>query len=204
MSHFQCVTKSSHLLDKDPLQEPEVFAEDFRVNGDTKSLERLFQAFRHLIFLICFKILKNRHDAEDVTNDMYIVLNDKLKENQVEYFKAWLSQMTRNKCYNIIRDRGRERDRFEKFKIESPSFMESGRLWGLRGDNDISNVIKRCLKKLSSEQQQCLEGFFYDERSYHELADHLGLSYKQVKSHLQNGRRKLAILVKAELQNIEQ
>lgn len=144
MSHFQCVTEQEAFYDHDPLKEPEFFAARYRDFADVKALELLYQAFRHLIFSICFKILRNRHDAEDVTNDLYIVLHEKLKEHEVENFPAWLSRTVRFKCYNIIRDRGRERDRFEKFKIEAAPIMESGHNWGHIVDRDKSTIVRKC------------------------------------------------------------
>ena len=59
-------------------------------------------------------------------------------------------------------------------------------------DEDLQNKkLKDCLEKLSSEQKDCVEMFYYKEKSYQEISDITNFDIKKVKSYIQNGKRNL-------------
>ncbi len=55
------------------------------------------------------------------------------------------------------------------------------------------------ITQLGDEQKLCIRLFFYDDKSYREIATETGFTEKQVKSYLQNGKRNLRILLEKEL-----
>ena len=59
-------------------------------------------------------------------------------------------------------------------------------------EEDLSRM-EACLQLLPVEQRTCLTLFYLEKKSYVEVADLTGYDLKQVKSYLQNGRRKLKL-----------
>lgn len=55
--------------------------------------------------------------------------------------------------------------------------------------------LEEAIKKLKDEQRICIELFYLQEKSYKEVADQTGLSMLNVKSHIQNGKRNLKIIL---------
>jgi RNA polymerase sigma-70 factor (ECF subfamily) len=51
--------------------------------------------------------------------------------------------------------------------------------------------MERCLKQLPESQRKCLVQFYLHGKSYGQIELELGLSYKEVKSNIQNGKRML-------------
>jgi len=51
--------------------------------------------------------------------------------------------------------------------------------------------LKNCLEKLTSEQKQCIELFYYKEMCYKEISKITKYDIKKVKSYMQNGKRNL-------------
>lgn len=47
------------------------------------------------------------------------------------------------------------------------------------------------MTSLSAEQHLCISLFYFDGKTYKEIAAATAFSEKQVKSHIQNGRRRL-------------
>lgn len=76
--------------------------EDFRlirsfVNGNESAFEELYQRHHQRIFCISFRMLKNISDAEDMAQDVFIVLHKKLKTFRGESaFTSWLHRLTVN------------------------------------------------------------------------------------------------------------
>jgi RNA polymerase sigma-70 factor (ECF subfamily) len=53
------------------------------------------------------------------------------------------------------------------------------------------NEMEKAIASLNHEQKQCIKLFFFEKRSYDEIADETGYSLNKVKSHIQNGKRNL-------------
>ena len=51
------------------------------------------------------------------------------------------------------------------------------------------------LLQLNKEQQLCVTLFYLEKKSYQEITEQTGYSLMQVKSHIQNGKRNLKILM---------
>jgi RNA polymerase sigma-70 factor (ECF subfamily) len=57
------------------------------------------------------------------------------------------------------------------------------------------------LLKLNKEQQLCVTLFYLEKKSYQQIASQTGYSMMQVKSHIQNGKRNLKLLLERSQQN---
>ena len=57
------------------------------------------------------------------------------------------------------------------------------------------HMLKNSLAKLNYEQSLCIELFYLQQLSYHEIEQKTGMSFKEVKSHIQNGKRNLKKLL---------
>ena len=51
--------------------------------------------------------------------------------------------------------------------------------------------LEKAIEKLSAEQKTCIQLFYLQDKSYKEVVDITGFTMKQVKSYIQNGKRKL-------------
>ena len=51
--------------------------------------------------------------------------------------------------------------------------------------------LKNCIEKLSEDQRNCIEYFYYKSFSYKKIATLLKLKWNTVRSNIQNGRRML-------------
>jgi RNA polymerase sigma-70 factor (ECF subfamily) len=57
------------------------------------------------------------------------------------------------------------------------------------------------LKELSPEQRQCVTLFYLQKKSYQEISDETRFTMMQVKSHIQNGKRNLKLMIEKRLKN---
>ncbi|HRF25093.1 MAG TPA: sigma factor-like helix-turn-helix DNA-binding protein, partial [Chitinophagaceae bacterium] len=60
-------------------------------------------------------------------------------------------------------------------------------------------LMNESLKELNAEQQQCVTLFYLQKMSYQQVSEATGYSMLQVKSHIQNGKRNLKILIERKL-----
>lgn len=120
-----------------------------------------------------------------------------LKRHEVENFKPWLYFVTKNYCLMKLRKESSLLAHKEGFKRFYSAFMEfeglSHLLNGKADDTQIMEFLKGGIENLREEQRHCIELFYFENKSYEEVARHTGYSLMQVKSFLQNGKRNLKI-----------
>ena len=55
--------------------------------------------------------------------------------------------------------------------------------------------MEAALQQLNKEQKLCVTLFYLEKKSYQEITEQTNYSLMQVKSHIQNGKRNLKILM---------
>jgi len=169
---------------------------DYRIHDDLSALGELFQRYSHLAFCVCEKYLKNVEDSKDAVMEIFEESITKLKKYEVTNFKSWLYSTIRNYCnYRLkriaIEDIFEKKiERFEKFFMENPDF---GHL--LNEEDVLFQKLESAITKLIETQKTCINMFYFERKTYQEIADSTGYSIKQVKSYIQNGKRNLKKLV---------
>lgn len=74
--------------------------------GKREAYGQLFRKYYQQIYSICFSILKNQHDAEEVTNDTFFHAYMKLDQlRQPNKFFSWLKKIAQNRSKNYLRDK---------------------------------------------------------------------------------------------------
>jgi RNA polymerase sigma-70 factor (ECF subfamily) len=68
-------------------------------------------------------------------------------------------------------------------------------------DDKALELMATALKELNPEQQQCVTLFYLQKKSYLEISDATGFTMMQVKSHIQNGKRNLRILIEKKMKH---
>ncbi len=73
--------------------------------GDMRAFERLFQIYREPIFRLAYRFTGNRDDAEDLTQDIFVKVFERICSFRHESsFTTWLYRLAVNTCLNFKRD----------------------------------------------------------------------------------------------------
>lgn len=169
---------------------------------DAEYVGQLYERYTHLVFAVCLKYLGNEEEAEDTVMLLFEKLLEELKHARIETFKSWLYIVAKNQCLMQLRHRKTvERSRDTLLKELETGIMESGNEMHLILENsDRDHQLEKALGQLNEAQRRCIELFYLEERSYHEVSETTGYSMNEVKSHLQNGRRNLKIILEKTLE----
>ena len=60
---------------------------------------------------------------------------------------------------------------------------------------ELMEELEKAIPLLNFEQRNCIEQFYLQKKSYIEIAESTGYTLMQVKSHIQNGKRNLKLLL---------
>ncbi len=148
----------------------------------------LYHRYMHLVYGVALKYLKDPDLSKDVVMQIFEVLVEKLPYHQVTNFKSWLYVVSKNHCLGMLR---------KKPPVESIDhiFMETQEKLHLNGEDREGNEVDLtvALSSLTSHQRRCIQMFYYEKKSYQEIASETGYSQNKVKSYIQNGKRNLKI-----------
>ncbi|MBR5689292.1 MAG: RNA polymerase sigma factor [Prevotella sp.] len=157
-----------------------------KIHHKTQETERLMAAERHgMLQYACYR-LGNLHDAEDVVQDVYVKLHQRLSENETEVrnLPAYLYRTLANLCVSRQREAGRTPTvpldtQPEPLAPEAEDFEQEFRR------------INRLLTEIPDEQAEVIRLRYYGDKSFQEIADILDIPLTTAKSRFTYGLEKI-------------
>jgi len=177
--------KYDHIDDAELLQ-------NFYKDHDNKWLGILLPRYTLLLLGVCMKYLKNEEDARDCVQQIFLKVINELQKYKVEYFKSWIYMIAKNHCLMKLRDKSKIVELSDH--VAMVQGMDTDKKIHIEKD-ELLQRMEIALNKLNAEQKRCVKLFYLQKKSYSEIAEITGFSAMQVKSHLQNGKRNLKLLL---------
>jgi len=167
----------------------------FQSMGDPDSLGELYSRYMHLVYGVCLKYLKNREESKDAVMQIFEKLLKDLPAYEIRNFKAWLYVITKNFCLMQLRSRQSSEKKIKLWQNDPENSMESEAFLHPLDDDllQTNRALKECIEKLKKEQRECVNWFYYENKSYREIAQFPDMDENKVKSLLQNAKRNLKI-----------
>ena len=163
--------------------------------GDAAAMEELLRAAYVPVSYQCRRFLKTGADAEDMTQEVLLLLYTKLDTlKEPAAFWGWLGRLTANRCKNALTRTHADLPIFEDGEGNSVlDAVESGDRTAVPEeafDNaETARMIGGIVDALPGAQRDCVLLYYYDEMSVKEIAEVLGASENTVKSRLNYARK---------------
>jgi len=163
--------------------------------NDKSALGTLFERYYHLVFGVGMKYLKNSERAKDMSMRVFEKLITDLKKHQIEYFKSWLYRVAQNACLMELR---KNKSITKPLEENLMGDMESPAEKHLMIEKERMLVtMEQELANLPMDQQKCIRLFYLERKTYNDICEATGFTFKQVKSFIQNGKRNLKLKLSA-------
>jgi RNA polymerase sigma-70 factor, ECF subfamily len=168
---------------------------EFSSTGNLEVLGELYSDYMHLVYGVCLRYLKERDESKDAVMQIFEKLITEIPKQKIENFRSWLFVVTKNYCLMHLRSLKSQDERFREWAYNSVLFMENGNnLHPIDEDGaEMEANLADCIKRLRDEQGECIRLFYFENKSYSEIALSLIIDEKSVKSHLQNAKRNLKL-----------
>jgi RNA polymerase sigma factor (sigma-70 family) len=175
--------------------------QQYKKTADSQWLGWLFERYSLLVFGVCMKYLRNAADAKDATQHVFEKALREVGKYEIPFFKSWIYSVAKNHCLMQIRSRSSKPNTTDEFPEETSTDLLTDQELKMREllMEEQSHQLIDALKELSQDQQVCIQLFYLEKLSYHEIEAKTGLSFSQVKSHIQNGKRNLRIILEKKI-----
>ena len=180
---------------------------EFLKEACTASLAILFDRHHRLVFNIASKILRDRTEAEDLMQDVFIeIFRDAYKFDAARgTFKTWLLQYAYHRSLNrrkYLATRGLYDISSARAGNPELGTTQFGR--SRMTSADWSAALRTGMRRLNARERQAIELACFQGLLLREIADHLKVSLPNVRNHYYRGLKKLRRMLGVELTGAEE
>lgn len=171
----------------------------FKQTGNKNLFADLFKNHVNTIYGTCLFYLQDKDEAKDAVMNIFEKLMVELKQNDIKNFKGWLSFVVRNHCISAIRKKNsvqKNTKSYYDYEYKDASYEEETKIDSVTDERMLQH-LQDCLPKLKEAQRKCIELFYLKGMSYQQISELTSYETNEVKSYIQNGKRKLKILIEA-------
>ena len=175
---------------------------------DENAFNEILRRYRDKIFITAYKITNNHNDAEDIVQEISLILYRKAHTFRMDSkFSTWLYRLTANE--SISRLRRLKRRKAVSLDDYMPKFDENGKYterpvidWSLEvekkiSDREIRKIIESAIEELPPTDRAIVVLCGFEELTNPEIGKVVGLSVPAVKARLHRARiflrKKLAV-----------
>jgi RNA polymerase sigma-70 factor (ECF subfamily) len=155
---------------------------------DNKDFENLYNQYSVLVYNLALNYLQNVEDAEEITQDVFIQINNSLsKFEEKSSLKTWIYRITINKCLDFIKHKNSQKRYFifgkksqNEFEIANVSNFEHPGI--LLENKEKAKVLFDIINELGENQKTAFLLSKVDGLSNPEIAEIMNLSISSVES----------------------
>ncbi len=163
------------------------------LNGNTAEYAKLVDQYKDLVYTLAIRMLKNREEAEEVSQDVFIKIYKSLASFKGDSkLSTWVYRVTYNCCLDQIKKNKKHLndvpiDEYNYNKIDTIDNALEGLI-----KEEKQQLIRSCVNKLPEESSAIITLFYFDELSLDEISGITGIESNTVKVKLFRARKKLA------------
>lgn len=150
--------------------------------GDKQAYTHIIRRYQQQIFLYCYYLLKNREEAEDAAQEIFIKGLEHIHQFvPTVSFSAWLYKIAQNHCTDLLKRKSRTLKSFIQYKLNLKQ----------QPIHEYTNLIHELLDQLTLKDRQILLLRSLEDYSYEEIAAIMELKSSTIRKRYERLRKKL-------------
>jgi len=177
-------------------------------DGDVSAFEELITEYKKIAYNIALRILKNKEDAEDISQEALIKVFRSINQfNMMSSFKTWLYRIVVNTCLDFKRTQkalvisvdqpiqSGHNEFFVDIQDDRPSPEE------IAQSKQTQKVIVDTIDKLEEDFRNVIILRDINGFSYEEISEILSCNIGTVKSRISRGRQRLKEMLETKIED---
>ncbi|RPI04654.1 MAG: sigma-70 family RNA polymerase sigma factor [Ignavibacteriae bacterium] len=159
------------------------------------SFENIVRQFSNRVYNHAFRVLGNREQAEEATQDVFLKIYRSLESFRGEStLSTWIWRITANVCITQAKKSRLETSPLDSDEIDSISDDEPNPEQALL-NNETKDEIANAISRLPYREATAINLFYLEEMDYGEIANILEIPAGSVATALHRGRERLRKLL---------
>jgi RNA polymerase sigma factor (sigma-70 family) len=163
------------------------------LKGDQQIYAQLVDRYRNYIFTLVLRMVENREDAEEISQDIFVKAYRSLADFRGESkFSTWLYIIVQRTCITFLRKKKLQTVSIENEKtgiqVENQQSAFSANLVEQKSKH---LMVNEAIGMLSADDAQIITLFYKAEQSLEEMGTILGMEPNTVKVKLHRARQRL-------------
>jgi RNA polymerase sigma factor (sigma-70 family) len=163
--------------------------------GEEEAFAELLRRYRSAVYNLCVRMLRNREDAQDVAQDVFIKVFSMLDRYDEQYaFRSWLFKIAANQCIDFIR-----KNRVKLLRLDEPVEYKGEEIERQLKDeaptpedtvqaDEISKVLLAITDELPPHYRSMIVLRHQEHLAYEEIAELMDLPLGTVKARIHRAR----------------
>ncbi|HNR16805.1 MAG TPA: sigma-70 family RNA polymerase sigma factor [Chitinophagaceae bacterium] len=163
------------------------------LSGDQQAYAGLVTRYQNYVFTLTLRMIKNREDAEEVAQDVFIKAYKYLADFRgASKFSTWLYTIVNNTCISFLRKKKLEIHSLDNEGVfEVADSRDSGFRADLVEQKSRHTMVGNAISMLNPDDAEIITLFYKNEQSLDEIAQILGLEVNTAKVRLHRARTRL-------------
>jgi len=171
------------------------------LNGQTAAYSVLVECYKDLVFTLALRMLKNREEAEEVSQDTFVKAYKSLvKFKGDSKFSTWLYKIAYNSCLDRLKTYKKNYALVTIDEFTERDIKTLDNAFEQLAAKEQGEAVKACMELLPPEDSFILTLFYFEDQSLEEISEVLGITPNNVKVKLFRSRKKLATVLKEKLE----
>lgn len=165
------------------------------LQGETSLYEYFLDKYSQQVFTLIVRIVENREDAEELTQDTFLKAFEHLSSFKAESgFSTWIYRIAYNTAVSATRKRKQELVVTDSDALTNLSDRQIDDALNDESEERIKK-LGRAIQQLDAEERTLISLFYDEEKTIGEIALILGLTESNAKVKLHRIRKKLYLLI---------
>ena len=163
------------------------------LSGDHQAYAGLVNRYQNYVFTLTLRMVKNREDAEEVAQDVFIKAYKYLADFRgASKFTTWLYTIVNNTCISFLRKKKLDIHSLDNEKVfEAADSLDSGMRANMVEQKSKLAMVNDAINLLNPDDAQIITLFYKAEQSLEETAEVLGIETNAAKVRLHRARTRL-------------
>jgi RNA polymerase sigma factor (sigma-70 family) len=163
-------------------------------NKETAAYSTLVDKHKDMVFSIALKILRNREDAEELAQDVFVKAFQSLNTFKGDSkFSTWLYRIVYNAAISKTRKKKIEMVEIDYNIIDNYSTDEIKEDINRLAYDDQKKIVDKILQDLNPQENVMITLFYFKENSTEEISEIMGITQSNVKVKLHRLRKKILL-----------
>jgi RNA polymerase sigma-70 factor, ECF subfamily len=163
------------------------------LKGEHNAYASLVERYKSYVFTLTLRFIKNREDAEEVSQDIFVKAYRSLADFKgTAKFSTWLYTIVNTTCITFLRKkRLNVRSLDDERTFEVADSQDSGFRANQVEQKSRLNMVNRAIAMLSPDDAEIITLFYKNEQSLEEIGQILGVEVNTAKVRLHRARTRL-------------